>query len=97
MLYNIDTALYRNDYAFSIAIHIMNGKTNGQFVSELPGKMVYILDRDVIVDHKDNNMQFLVEKQDYLGEYIAVKTTGIDVHVMNKFSLLRLIDGGTGV
>jgi hypothetical protein len=97
VLYNIDTALYRNDYAFSIAIHIMNGKTNGQFVSELPGKMTYILDRDILVEHKNESMCFLVEKQDYLGEYIAVKTTGIDVHAMNKFSLLRLIDGGTGV
>lgn len=97
MLYNIDSPLYRNDYAFSIAIHIMNGKTNGQFAAALPGKMTYTLDRDVLVNALENNMQFLVEKKDHLGEYIAVKTTELDVHVMNKMSLIRFIDGGSGV
>lgn len=97
MLYNINSSLYRNDYAFSIAIHIMNGKTNGQFVAELPGKMTYTLDRDVLINACNNNMQFLVEKKDHLGEYIGVKTSRLDVHVMNKMSLLRFIDGGTGV
>jgi hypothetical protein len=38
--------------------------------------------------------QFLLEKEKYLGEYIALKTQGVDVHVMNKYSLLRLIDDG---
>jgi len=37
-------------------------------------------------------MQFLIEKQKYLGEYTAIKTSGIDIHVMNKFSLMRHID-----
>ena len=96
-LYSIPASLYRNDYAFSIAIHIMNGKTNGEFAIELPGKMTYIKDNDLLVDMKDNKMQFLIEKEKYLGEYTIAKTQGIDVHVMNKLSLNRFIDGGSGV
>ena len=37
-------------------------------------------------------MTFLVEKKDYLGEYTALKTKGQTIHVMNKFSLNRMID-----
>lgn len=97
VLYNIETALFRNDVAFSIAIHIMNGKTNGEFATELPGTMTYIQDRDILLEIKESNMNFLVEKQNHLGEYQAIKTQGIDVHVMNKQSLTRYIDGGYGV
>ena len=75
----------------------MNGKTNGEFAKPLPGKMTYIQDKDLLVDIKEDSMLTLVEKEKYLGEYIAVKTQGIDVHVMNKHSLLRFIDGGSGV
>jgi len=92
VLYSIETKLFRNDFAFSIAIHIMNGKTNGEFAVELPGTMTYITDKDLLINAKDNKMQFLVEKENCLGEYIAAKTTGIDVHVMNKISLNRYID-----
>jgi hypothetical protein len=75
----------------------MNGKTNGEFALELPGKMIFAADKDILVSADENKMQFLVEKKDYLGEYTMVKTTGLDVHVMNKFSLSRYIDGGYGV
>jgi hypothetical protein len=92
ILYNIEPVMFRNDFAFSIAIHIMNGKTNGEFAMELPGKMVYIQDKDILLDIKTDSLKFLVEKENHLGEYIAAKTTNLDVHVMNKVSLLRIID-----
>jgi hypothetical protein len=97
LLYNIRSDTYRNDFSFSIAIHLLNGKQENDFAVELPGKMTYILDRDFLVSAKDNVMNFLVEKEKYLGEYTLVKTTGLDVHVMNKSSLNRYIDGGSGV
>lgn len=97
LLYSIRSDTYRNDFAFSIAIHILNGKTENNFAIELPGKMTYILDRDFLVSANHNVMNFLVEKEKYLGEYTLVKTTGLDVHVMNKSSLSRFIDGGLGV
>lgn len=92
ILYNIDAVSFRNDFAFSIAIHIMNGKTNGEFVTELPGTMMYIRDRDILIGASENKMQLLVEKENHLGEYIAAKTEGLDLHVMNKMSLSRIID-----
>jgi hypothetical protein len=97
VVYKIDSPLYRNDYSFSIAIHIMNGSTEGDFGRELPGQMNYVLDRDILVSMKDTTMQFLVEKQYYPGEYILTKTKDLDVHVMNKQSLTRFIDEGYGV
>jgi hypothetical protein len=97
ILYNIDTSLYRNDYAFSIAIHIMNNKSSGDFATELPGKMIFVKDKDVLVSIKESAMQFLIEKENYTGEYLLAKTEGLDIHVMNKLSLSRFIDGGSGV
>lgn len=91
-LYNIDTVAYRNDYAFSIAIHMMNGKTRGTFATELPGTMTYCSDKDILIDIDNTKLKFLIEKKDHLGEYIAAKTEGLDVHVMNKLSLARCID-----
>jgi hypothetical protein len=75
----------------------MNGKTNGEFAVELPGKMIYTYDRDLLVSTSGNKMQFLIEKKDYSGEYILSRTEGLDIHVMNKYSLSRCIDGGNGV
>lgn len=97
LIYKIDSPTFRNDFAFSIAIHIMNGNTEGDFAQELPGLMTYTLDRDILVTAKDNKMQFLVEKAHYPGEYTLVSTNATDVHVMNKQSLTRFIDGGYGV
>lgn len=97
VLYGIESSSFRNDYAFSIAIHIMNGKIEGDFAIELPGSMTYIKDKDILLSMNEDKMNFLVEKKDHLGEYIATKTQGIDVHVMNKSSLIRVIDGGYGV
>jgi len=97
LLYNITSNVYRNDFAFSIAIHIMGGKMRNDFAIELPGKMVYASDTDVLISADGNKMKFLTQKKDYLGEYLVTKTNGLDVHVMNKLSLSRFIDGGLGV
>ena len=97
MLYNIDQTAFRNDYAFSIAIHIMNGKTNGEFATDLPGTKKYTIDRDILLTIDGVKMKFLVEKENHLGEYMLAKTNGLDVHVMNKFSLSRIINGADNV
>lgn len=93
VLYNIEMNNFRNDFAFSIAIHIMNGKLNGDFVTELPGRLNYIEDRDILISANGPTLKFLLQTKDRLGEYIAAKTEGIDVHVINKISLEREIMG----
>lgn len=96
-LYGITSPVYRNDFAFSIAIHIMNGNMSGDFATQILGNISFTTDRDILISIKDNAMQFLIEKKDHLGEYTAAKTKGVDIHVMNKASLNRFIDGGSGV
>jgi hypothetical protein len=91
-VYQITSGLFRNDFAFSIAIHIMNGFSPGSFAQQLPGSMLYTTDKDVLQQLKDDKFMFLVEKKDYLGEYTALQTQGQTIHVMNKVSLNRIID-----
>ena len=91
-VYQITSGLFRNDFAFSIAIHIMNGFSPGSFAQQLPGSMLYTTDKDVLQQLKDDKFMFLVEKKDYIGEYTALKTQGQTIHIMNKASLNRIID-----
>jgi len=89
-VYQIQSAMYRNDYAFSIAIHVMNGYQKGSWAQNLPGKLYYTIDKDILVEYVDDQMKFLVEKEKYRGEYTLLKSKGLNVHVMNKFSLARI-------
>lgn len=90
LLYQIADKKYRNDFAFSIALHILNGYT-ADTVDVIPNKMYYTLDRDILIDATDNSCTFLVEKKGNPAEYTACKATNIDVHVMNKHSILRVL------
>jgi hypothetical protein len=91
--YFINESLFRNDYAFSIAAHIMNGFSyDNRFVSEIPVQHFYTLDRDILHSINGSSMTFLIQKEDHLGEYTLASTKDINVHVMNKFSLQRIIN-----
>jgi hypothetical protein len=96
-LYSIDAEMFRNDFAFSIAIHIMNGKTDGDFATLLPGAMNFIEDKDVLIGMKDTTMTFLLQKENCIGEYIPARVEGMDMHVMNKNSLTRVINWNNDV
>ena len=89
MAYQILNQTYRNDFAFSIAIHIMNGHSKGDFVGHMPGKLFYTTDRDILVDINENQLTFLLE--DSNNKYFPMKTNDITVHAMNKFSLEELL------
>ena len=84
-LYQVTTTVFRNDIAFSIANHIMG------YTKELPGKMIYSTGKDILQKIKDDELTLLVEKQDRVGEYTLIKSKGVNLHVMNKFSLGREI------
>lgn len=90
-VYNVNRSTFRNDYAFSIAIHIMNGHNAGNFAQEMPGKLFYITDRDILQTINENSCLVLVEKKDNLGEYTPVRIKNLNLHAMNKFSLNRCI------
>ena len=61
------------------------------YTKELPGKMVYSTGKDILQKIKDDSFTLLVEKQDRIGEYTLIRTQGINLHIMNKFSLGREI------
>lgn len=82
-LYQITSTVFRNDYAFSIAAHIMG------YVKELPGKMIYSTHKDVLQKIDNSVIKLLIEKEDRMGEYTLLKSDGLNLHVMNKFSLNR--------
>jgi hypothetical protein len=89
--YRLMTTNFRNDMAFSIAIHIMNGYGRGDFARPFFNKLHYILDRDFIVDDNNKTLKFLVQKPNKSNEYMLIKTHDLDVHVMNKVSLLKVV------
>lgn len=92
-VYRIDSPMMRNDFVFSIALHIMNGFDNRSIVPPLPDNFNYVLDRDDIYEIKDNKtIVFLVGKKKVLNEYTLVKATGKNLHIMNKWALLRNAD-----
>jgi len=92
-VYQINNSMFRNDFAFSIAVHIMNGfYPEGDIVDLLPGKHYYTIDKDILQKINNDYMLFLIEKQGTLGDYIPISTKGLNVHVMNKFSLERCIN-----
>jgi hypothetical protein len=90
-LYQISSSVFRNDFAFSIAAHVMNGYTNNNFVTKMPGTLYYTTDRDELISLQDNNFLFLVEKENQ-SEYFPVRINDKTVHVMNKYSLERIIN-----
>jgi hypothetical protein len=91
-VFQLNRTVYRNDHAFSIAIHIMNGYQEGSFAGKMPGKLFYTTDKDILCDVKDESFLFLVEKDQHIGEYTPIRFKDNTVHVMNKFSLNRFID-----
>jgi hypothetical protein len=90
-IYQIVSPVFRNDFAFSIAAHIMNGYTKNDFIKEMPGTLYYTTDRDELIELEDDNFLFLIEKENQ-QEFFPVKIKSKTVHVMNKYSLGRIID-----
>lgn len=89
-VYRINAPLMRNDYVFSIAIHIMGGFTNKINPSSLPCEVYYTLDRDELVRvNNDKSFLFLIQKKSCLGEYTLASTNNQNIHIMNKYSINR--------
>jgi len=88
-VYRFNPLLFRNDIAFSIAKHIMNGYQN---IDEYALPDIFsTADRDILVDVKDGKLKFLIA-QNNGDNYVATSVANKDVHVMNKFSIMRNYD-----
>jgi hypothetical protein len=93
MLYKFPSGLYRTDFAISIANHILNGRSQGNFCTNLPQKqMYYSSQNDNLIDVKNDSLLFVANDVKENWKDIAVKWSNLDVHVMNKWALLRNYD-----
>ena len=91
MIYGIKSTLFRNDFVFSIGIHILNGFTTGSFVSEFPGTLMFTTDRDEIYSVDDKSAIFLFSSPNNADKKIAINIKNTNVHAMNKYNFDRII------
>lgn len=92
LLYEISHPMYRNDYAFSIAIHIMNGLQEGNWASVFPRPIYHSLDKDYLHKIDQDTLILLTQKHTEFDHYTLTQVSNTDVHVMNKYSLEEHID-----
>lgn len=91
-MYQISQSKLRNDFVFSIAIHILNGfKYNSDWPKSMPSHMFFITDNDILYDYNNNKFTVMLDKITHPGEYTINTVKDINLHVMNKFSLDRIV------
>jgi hypothetical protein len=90
LVYGYPVDLYRNDYAFSIAVHMLSGFTNCDDIATLPyPKLFTSFDRDELIDvPADDDLVFLLNRVEP-WRFTVTRTIGVSVHAMNKYALVR--------
>lgn len=89
LIYQIPTKNYRNDFAFAIAIHIMNGFNENNWPKTLPITIHFTSDKDMLIEKQDDTYYtLLLEEYDYM----ASKLSNLNIHFVNKDSLNRIAD-----
>lgn len=90
MAYEFPTLSYRNDFAFSIATHMLSGFTHSD-IATLPADFLFTsFDCDELIDAPaQGDLTFLVNDTHDRWRFTVTRTKGISVHVMNKFSITR--------
>jgi len=89
-LFRFDVRQYRNDISFSIAKHIFDGfETTNE--ADLPS-IFSTIDKDELVSvDSEGKFTFLVTPT-LDSNYVATSVKGLDVHIMNKKSIVRNFD-----
>lgn len=92
LTYGASGHLYRNDFAFSIALHILNGFVESDYyTTSLPEpELVTSFDFDQLykVNGPDDFTMFVNDMKD-TWKFYATRLKGINFHCMNKISLLN--------
>lgn len=92
-LYKMPGILFRNDYAFSIAAHMLSGfKDKG--LPQLPVRLYKTFDfDDVEILDDDGSMVLMLDSPQQMGRYLGCRWEGIDLHIMNKWAINRIGKG----
>ena len=91
-LYCFSNGMFRNDHAFSIAVHTLNGfGENAKVIHQLPvpGLLMSWDTDDIQNVNGINDITIYAEKKKEKGSYILTRIKGIDVHIMNKWAINR--------
>ena len=89
-LYKWQGTLYRNDYSFSIAAHMMSGFVD-KGIPQLPTTLYKSFDTDDIHSAIDENtIVMYLEKPRSPGDFMLTKWQGVDLHIMNKWAINRV-------
>jgi len=94
-LFRFNPKQFRNDIAFSVAKHIMNGFET-EFAYTLP-PILTVFDKDILHSVDKDKLTFLVSQPHDVAGFWAATTRGADVHIMNKQSIIRNADRLLGV
>ena len=88
-VYRFTDIQYRNDIAFSVANHILNGFNTVKEYTLPP--VLTALDKDVLHKVEHDKLYFLINSN-LSQKYYAVSNKSRDIHVMNKKSVVRNFD-----
>lgn len=87
-IYRFDNRTYRNDISFSLANHILQGYINSDEYFLPP--ILSTIDKDILLGVNDaEKLNFLIQQS---GQYLATSVDRLDIHVMNKQSIIRNFD-----
>jgi hypothetical protein len=92
-LYNCSGVLYRNDFAFSMALHILNGSVAFD-VPSLPFNYLnnsFDLD-DIYRVNSHNDIIMYCADAERITNHILSRFKNMDIHIMNKKAIARCID-----
>lgn len=92
-IYGFKGNLFRNDFAISVAVHMMNGFYARDGISPLPvPTLLTSFDCDELVAVEKNNLLFYVNDSTERWRFRMSRIKNTNVHVMNKFSIIRHAD-----
>lgn len=89
-LFRFNPKQFRNDIAFSVAKHIING-FESEFAYTLP-PILTVFDKDILHTVNNDRLTFLISQPQDVSAFWAATTKGSDVHIMNKQSIIRNAD-----
>jgi hypothetical protein len=94
-LYCFSGGMFRNDNAFSIAVHTLNGfNEENPVIKELPipGLLMSWDTNDIYKINDINDITIYAEKTVEKGTYVLTRFIDTDIHIMNKWAINRHSD-----
>jgi hypothetical protein len=85
-LFRFDSKQYRNDIAFSVAKHILDGFNSSNKFNLPP--LLTIQDKDILYKVDNEKLIFLIATN-FNQNYVLSSTEKLDIHIMNKQSIIR--------